>query len=54
LPHGQREIECVEKWLKTALKAEIDAGAGARLYATESRPFDRPDSDRIAVKVVND
>lgn len=42
------------KRLKTALKAEIDAEAWASLYATESRPFDRPESGRIAVKVIND
>jgi adenine-specific DNA-methyltransferase len=24
------------------------------MYATESRPFDRPESGRIAVKVIND
>ncbi len=42
------------KRLKTALKAEIDADAWASMYATESRPFDRPESGRIAVKVIND
>lgn len=42
------------KRLKTALKAEIDADAWATLYSTESRPFDRPGSGRIAVKIIND
>ena len=42
------------KRLKTALKAEIDPDAWASLYATVSRPFDRPESGRIAVKVIND
>jgi adenine-specific DNA-methyltransferase len=42
------------KRLKTALKSEIDADAWASMYATESRPFDRPESGRIAVKVIND
>jgi adenine-specific DNA-methyltransferase len=42
------------KRLKQALKADIDAEAWASLYATESRPFDRPETGRIAVKVVND
>jgi adenine-specific DNA-methyltransferase len=42
------------KRLKTALKADIDAGAWARLYSTVSRPFDRPESGKIAVKVIND
>jgi len=40
--------------LKRALKADIDADAWATLYATESRPFARPESGRIAVKVIND
>ena len=42
------------KRLKAALKAEIDADTWASLYATESRPFPRPESGRIAVKVIND
>jgi adenine-specific DNA-methyltransferase len=39
--------------LKKALKAEIDEAAWASLYSTRSRPFPRPDSGRIAVKVIN-
>jgi adenine-specific DNA-methyltransferase len=39
--------------LKTALRAEIDEDAWATLYRTESRPFPRPQSGRIAVKVIN-
>lgn len=42
------------KRLKTALKAEIDADAWATMYGTVSRPFDKPTSGRIAVKVIND
>ncbi len=42
------------KRLKTALKAEIDADAWESLYRTESRPFPRPESGKIAVKVIND
>jgi adenine-specific DNA-methyltransferase len=42
------------KRLKTALKADIDAEAWATLYRTESRPFDRPSTGNIAVKVLND
>jgi len=42
------------KRLKTALKAEIDEDAWASLYSTVSRPFPRPDTNRIAVKVIND
>ena len=40
--------------LKTALKADIDQDAWATLNATESRPFARPESGKIAVKVIND
>jgi adenine-specific DNA-methyltransferase len=39
--------------LKTTLKAEIDADAWATLNSDTSRPFDRPRSGRIAVKVIN-
>ena len=40
--------------LKPALKADIDEDAWASLYATESRTFDRPETGKIAVKVIND
>ena len=39
--------------LKTALKAEIDEEAWSTLYSDTSRPFERPDGGRIAVKVIN-
>ena len=39
--------------LKTTLKAEIDAEAWATLNSDTSRPFDKPESGRIAVKVIN-
>lgn len=42
------------KRLKTSLKAEINKEAWASLNATTSRPFPRPASGRIAVKVIND
>jgi adenine-specific DNA-methyltransferase len=42
------------KRLKTALKADIDAEAWESLYRTTSRPFDVPDTGKIAVKVIND
>jgi len=42
------------KRLKSALKADIAAEAWESLYRTESRPFDRPETGKIAVKVIND
>ncbi len=39
--------------LKTTLKAEIDADAWATLNSDVSRPFEKPKSGRIAVKVIN-
>ena len=41
------------KSLKTALKAEIDPEAWEALYRETSRPFPRPSTGRIAVKVIN-
>lgn len=41
------------KSLKTTLKAEINADAWETLNSDTSRPFDKPDSGRIAVKVIN-
>ncbi|WP_292466093.1 site-specific DNA-methyltransferase [Mesorhizobium sp.] len=41
------------KSLKTALKAEIDEDAWQTLYSDTSRPFPRPATGRIAVKVIN-
>jgi adenine-specific DNA-methyltransferase len=39
--------------LKTTLKAEIDPKAWATLHSDISRPFSKPKSGRIAVKVIN-
>jgi len=39
--------------LKTTLKAEIDQEAWETLHSDTSRPFDKPKSGRIAVKVIN-
>ncbi len=39
--------------LKRALRADIDEAAWASLNSTVSRPFPRPASGRIAVKVIN-
>lgn len=39
--------------LKRALRSEIDESAWSALYKTESRPFERPDTGKIAIKVIN-
>jgi len=41
------------KSLKTTLKAEINAEAWETLHSDTSRPFDKPEGGRIAVKVIN-
>jgi len=39
--------------LKRALRAEIDEATWSSLYRTVSRPFDKPESGKIALKVIN-
>lgn len=39
--------------LKRALRAEIDEAAWSALYSTTSYPFDKPETGKIAVKVIN-
>jgi adenine-specific DNA-methyltransferase len=39
--------------LKRALRADIDEAAWSSLYSTVSRPFDPPETGKIAVKVIN-
>jgi adenine-specific DNA-methyltransferase len=39
--------------LRTTLKAEIDVDSWETLHSDTSRPFDKPQSGRIAVKVIN-
>jgi adenine-specific DNA-methyltransferase len=39
--------------LKRALRAEIDEDAWSTLYSTVSRPFLKPETGRIAIKVIN-
>ena len=39
--------------LKKALRAEIDEGAWSQLYSTTSRPFEKPKTRKLAVKVIN-
>jgi adenine-specific DNA-methyltransferase len=41
------------KFLKTTLKAEINEEAWETLHSDTSRPFNKPESGRIAVKVIN-
>ena len=41
------------KALKTTLKAEVNREAWETLHSDTSRPFDRPKSGRIAIKVIN-
>ncbi len=41
------------KALRTTLKAEINEEAWETLHSDTSRPFDKPESGRIAVKVIN-
>ena len=42
------------KRLKIALKADIDEDAWETLYQAVSRPFPKPETGKIAVKVIND
>ena len=39
--------------LKRALRAEVDEGAWSALYSTTSRPFPKPATGKLAVKVIN-
>ena len=39
--------------LKKTLRAEIDETAWSSLYSTVSRPFDKPETGKFAVKVIN-
>lgn len=39
--------------LKRALKSEIDEEAWSSIYSTISRPFDKPETGKIAIKVIN-
>lgn len=39
--------------LKRAMRAEIDESAWQTLYSTTSRPFAKPDTGKIAIKVIN-
>jgi adenine-specific DNA-methyltransferase len=50
-PYIQEKIH--PKALKTRLKAEINRQAWETLMSATSRPFPKPKSGRIAVKVIN-
>jgi adenine-specific DNA-methyltransferase len=39
--------------LRKALRAQIDEMAWNSLYGTRSRPFPRPESGKVAIKVIN-
>jgi len=39
--------------LKRALKADVDEAAWSAIYSTTSRPFLKPKTGKIAVKVIN-
>jgi len=39
--------------LKRALRAEVDEAAWSALYSTTSRPFEKPPTGKIAIKVIN-
>jgi adenine-specific DNA-methyltransferase len=39
--------------LKRALRADINEAAWSSLYSTVSRPFDKPKTGKIAIKVIN-
>ena len=39
--------------LKRALRADIDESAWSSLHSTVSRPFDKPKTGKIAIKVIN-
>lgn len=43
----------MSKQLKTTLKGEVDEEMWESLKRTTSRPFPRPKTGRIAVKVIN-
>ncbi len=39
--------------LRKALRADVDEAAWSSLYSTVSRPFEKPKTGKIAVKVIN-
>ena len=47
------EKQMTKKKVEQTFKAEINEDAWATLNSDTSRPFDKPKSGRIAVKVIN-
>ena len=39
--------------LQWVIRVEVDEATWAKLHLTKSRPFDRPETGKIAVKVIN-
>ena len=52
-PFRGRFYGALDKTLKTSLRAEIDKSIWETLCSAVSRPFPKPESGRIAVKVIN-
>ena len=50
---GRNRIAITTVLFLTTLKAEVDEEAWATLHSDVSRPFEKPESGRIAVKVIN-
>lgn len=48
-----REPVTASRAPKRGLRADIDEGAWSSLCSTVSRPFDKPESGKIAIKVLN-
>ena len=44
---------CAIESLAKTLRSEINAEAWATIYSTVSRPFDPPETGKIAVKIIN-
>ena len=42
-----------ERAERKALKADVDEAAWSSLYSTVSRPFEKPKTGKIAIKVIN-
>ena len=54
--HSTDDIACADQpyeKLKRALKANVDEAAWSAIYSTTSRPFPKPKTGKIAVKVIN-